>query len=291
MLLEAMPAMRMSKRIVAMVFVVALLAGDCPKDSSVERSYLRATFTRSLFLEQGESPDLDQDEDGLVDDSEGRLAFAFRPYVVFDSDEEARAPGEPVTLFQVRRSSIGGVTSGGTRIHRVLIKWVFLFRQDGGYGPDSDCSDDHEGDNDDALFDLESRDGGLTWRLERAVLSSRGPDDFAGPDWPTDSSLEVFDQTHPKIYLSAHKHHEYFTTDWDHDDSLYSASDCNDDVNGMGSRFLVNIGSIARYNNVGEEDAHGLPFVDDLSEDFPGHTAWGDEDFYEVGPIKEKWIT
>lgn len=287
----------------AFLLLLALLTACDPGGPATERSNLRAELVRSLFTEDAGE---DQDRDGLADGMEGELAYVFRPYLIFDSAESAREPSEPVVLFQVRLSDLQGRTSDGTLIWRLLIKWVFLFRQDGGYGPASSCSDDHEGDNDDALFELESRNDGITWRLVRAVLSSRGPDVFAGPDWPSDSDIEVYDLTHPVIYMSAQKHHEYFDTSRDHEDSLYSDvpifDDCNDDVNGMGVRILSRVHSIAvangsftsfarDHNNVGESGAHpSPPFVDDLGVFYPGHSAWETDDFYEVGPIREKWL-
>jgi len=45
------------------------------------------------------------------------------------------------------------------------------------------------------------------------------------------------------------------------------------------------------YNNVGELHSHPTPpFVNDLGVYYPGHSAWGNSGFYEVGPIKDKWL-
>lgn len=281
-------------------------SGCAISEPTVIRDTLTAQLERSLFVDDADPADLDLDRDGLVDSLEGALAYTFRPYFIFDSDEAARARSEPVPLFQLRRNPIGEIRSDGTRITRLDLKWVSLFRQDGGYGPDSDCSDDHEGDNDDALFTLETRDAGVSWELTKAALSSRGPDAFAGPTWPGEAELELFDLTHPKLYLSAHKHHEYFDTSYNHRDSRYSdvflLDDCNDDVNGEGTKVMANVHSIAieegyfttfdgDFNNVGEVSNHPSPgFVDDLSAFYPGHSAWGAGDFYEVGPIPDKWL-
>lgn len=270
----------------------------------VVKPNLRVKLTRSLFMEQTDAPNNDKDQDGLIDNLENKLANTFRPYLIFDNAEKARVkPYEPIILFQVRKMAIGGMTSGGTRITRIGIKWVFLFKDDGGYGPDSDCDDAHGGDNDDAFYELESRDNGVTWILINAGLSSRGVNNtgypnFAGSEWPKNSRFEIYDLTHPIIYMSAHKHHEYFTRDNDHDDSRYSSWGCNDDVNGLGDRFLVDLQSIAKKdpqfsgcNNVGELHSHPtLPFVNDLGVYYPGHSVWGNESFYAVGSIKDKWL-
>lgn len=218
---------------------------------------LTVQLERSLLFGSVDAPEQDKDRDGLIDTLEGLLAYAFRPYVIFDSAENARQSHEPVPLFQVRK------LNSGTRIIRIGIKWVFLFRQDGGYGPNSLCRDAHGGDTDDALYELESRDGGVTWTLVRVSLSSRGSS-FKGPEWPKNSRLEVYGFTHPIIYMSASKHHEYLNRDYDHRNSLYTSSiaRCNDDINGEGARFLVNISSLEKnrgyYNNVGEHSASTL---------------------------------
>jgi len=209
----------------------------------VVKPTLQVKLARSLFLEQTDDPNKDEDQDGLIDGLENKLADTFRPYLIFDDAEKARVkPYEPIILFQVRKMGIGGITSGGTRITRIGIKWVFLFKEDGGYGPDSYCGDAHGGDNDDAFYEFESRDDGVTWILIGVGLSSRGVNtigypNFSGPEWPKKSRLEIYDLTHPIVYMSAHKHHEYFTRDNDHDDSLYSGVGCNDDVNGLGDRI------------------------------------------------------
>ena len=247
---------------------------------------LTVQLERSLLWDPADAPEQDKDRDGLIDTLEGALAYAFRPYVIFDSAENARQPHEPVPLFQVRK------LNSGTRIIRIGIKWVFLFRRDGGYGPDASsvCGDAHDGDNDDALYELESRDSGVTWTLVRISLS------FKGLEWPKNARLEAYDFTHPIIYMSASKHHEYLTKDYDHKSSLYSSVGCNDDVNGRGARFLVDIRSLEKnhgyYNNVGElNNRPSPPFVNNLEPFFPSHSAWGEENFFEVGSIKDKWLT
>jgi hypothetical protein len=171
------------------------------------------------------------------------------------------------------------------------MKWVFLFRNDGGYGPASDCSDAHQGDNDDAEFELESDDDGRTWVLIRARLSNQGP------EWPTNSRSEWFDVSHIIIYMSASKHHEYFTRDRDEQDSLYSGFGCNDNVDGRGVQKLADVRTLARlqgrhFNNVGEPEAHSFPFIDDLAPVYSGQSAWGSQDFFsaEAGPNNSKWL-
>lgn len=246
---------------------------------------------RSIFIGQTDNQNMDIDQDGLVDNLENEISDTFRPYLIFDNDEEARfRPHEPITLFQVRKIN-PGQNINNTRIY---IKWVFLYKRDGGFGPGSNCKDGHAGDVDDAFYELVSKDNGMTWTLYRIVLST-----FMGSNalqWPEDSRLEVYDITHPVIYISANKHFQYFTRDNDQKKSHYNIR-CND-VNGLGDLVLVDLHSIFNqdqnsrgYNNVGEFQYHPTPpFVNDLGIFFYGHSAWSDSDFYSVDPIKNKWF-
>jgi hypothetical protein len=268
----------------------------------VVKPSLTVTLGRSLLMSSADNFSLDQDHDSLVDDLEDAIANVFRPYCIFDSNENARVsghdqgkPDEPVTLFQVRPVDLKKECCFLSPL-RINIRWVFLFRRDGGFGPASLCGDSHEGDNDSASYSLLSYDRGVTWTVFLAGLGDNGL------QWPSNSRIEVYDVTHPIVYMSASKHHEYFTRDRDLQNSLYSTCflckgdlKCNDNVNGKGDRILVNLQAPAKlhglpYNNVGEPEYHGYPFVDDLSPFYYGHFAWGSEAFYEVGPNKEKWI-
>jgi len=258
-----------------------------------------ARLPRSLVATAAEQADgLDRDNDGLADVMEGALAEVFRPYVVFDSKEAARRAGEPITIFQVRPI--------GMRMNtlRIRIKYIFLFERDGGYGDGASivCVDSHAGDNDDAFLDLDSSDGGRTWSLVRVHLS------FKGIEWPRNASMRTHDDTHPIVYMSSHKHHEYFDTSHNHHDSYYTEWWCNDDVDGLGAAFLVDVSSLQKAsgykNNIGEPDYAHDPryFVDDLSSKFapittvtvmgkvtllPG-SVWSGENFYSVEPLTEK---
>lgn len=243
---------------------------------------LSIKLSQSVFVSALDPQNVDLDHDGLIDTLEGKIAMSFSPHLIFDSDENARQVHEPVVLFQVHPLDL---------TKKIAIKWVFLFKQDGGYGPSSWCKDSHPGDNDDAYYELISYDQGLTWTIIKIKLS------FKGLEWPTNSRLEVDELTHPIIYMSAHKHHMYFTRDRDNNDSLYSDWGCNDDVNGQGCQVRANVISFRKvnsqypYNNVGELKFHpSPPFVNDLSPFYPGQSAWQDKNFYDAGNMKAKWI-
>lgn len=282
----------------------------------IRKPGLETVLKRSLFTTQSDPLSLDRDQDGLVDELENQLASSFRPFLIFDDTEGSRLSHEPVTLFQVtslvqgkyglRKSWVWKpipVPESGT--HLLGVMWVFLFQQDSGYGSRSDWHcvnrNSHQGDNDDALFVLESTDEGNSWRLVFVGLSSRGADRVQGypvfpskhPIWPFRSRLEVYDLTHPVIYLSAGKHHQHLTRDLDGQDSPYGGvpilDDCDDDINALGERFFADITSLnpPNFNNVGELEK---PLSDDLSRFYPAKSAWGTQPFFEVGPIRAKWI-
>jgi len=322
----------------------------------VVRPDLTVELNESLLATQAGNND-DRDHDGLKDRLENELAETFKPYVWFDSEETARwyydspdggVSSEPITLFQVRPVNLTTSQQCGNSL-RVKIKWVFLFRWDGGYVmPVADAGifdglveagvniggnvcdglllcdydnydDSHPGDNDDAEFIVESNDGGTTWTLVKVDLS------FANETvWPTASRLEVHDLTHPKIYVSAGKHHMFLNRDYDDDwdfstESPYSDHGRYDLVDGDGFRVLVDLQSLelGKYNNVGEPEHPGEApfFVDDLSFYYEPwfnphgwcydpqtqfqircgdrgqqHSAWGWDHFYDVKPIRHKWI-
>ncbi len=251
---------------------------------------LTVRLNRSLLVSSSDPQNTDSDRDGLLDMLEGELATVFSPYFIFDSDEDSRQPHEPIVLFQVRPIDLRNP------IKRIGVKLVFLFAKDGGYKR-SPCGNPHPGDNDDAYYELISGDNGFTWTVNKILLS------FKGLTWPHNSRLEVHELAHPIIYMSASKHHMYFTKDWDGNDSLYSdwvagPGRCNDAVNGLGSRIRADVTSFRKvspqipYNNVGEPEAHpSPPFVDDLSYFYRDQSAWQDKKFYEVGNMKTKWMT
>lgn len=250
--------------------------------------------------------DRDQDRDRLKDDLEGELAEHFKPYYQFDSAEAARRPIEPVTIFQVRPVGCSGLGCGDPTL--VRIRWAWLFQEDGGYGPAegsgfwdggfcTEGCDAHSGDNAYGDYELESIDGGITWVLTRIYKETA----HEPIEWTPGSSLklEVHDRSHPVIYMSAHKHHEYLNNEWNHKDSPYSDvflfDDNNDDVDGNGDFIIPDLHSHfidSRFNNVGEPENHSPEFfVNQFTEvEFPGESAWGEDNFYDVHPNIEIWM-
>jgi len=257
----------------------------------VSQPSLRHTLPRSLYTTRASERGLDRDEDGLLDSLENQLAAKFSPRVVFDSEETARRPSEPVGVYQVRESETQVSYSHGPQVRRLSIRWLLLFILDDGYLNGLCANDDHPGDAEDVNFVLESRDG-ITWTLVSATLADWKP----GPTWPNNSRIELYDMTHPVIYMAANKHHMYFNKDNDEEDSVYSDvpfwDDCNDDVNGRGAQVMVNPNSLSVWgNNVGEPNNHPWPFVSSLAPFFPGYAPWSTNNFYDIGPLAGKWLT
>ena len=239
----------------------------------------------------------DRDSDGLRDSLEFDLANSFKPKLIFDRDEKARGPAEPKVLFQVR--PVGCIGTGCPAPWRVWIGYSFLFAEDGGYGPESTCSKSHKGDNDRLRILTESRDG-QNWKVVQILNAADTK--FV---WP--GSAVEWEDGHVRIYMSAHKHHQYFDTSYNHKTTAYSSEPidtvndvvssigCDEDVAGDGHRrtpSLVSAYSDRRYNNVGEPESHNCSyFVDDLAPlGFSGQYAWGGE-FYESGTaMKDVWM-
>jgi subtilase family serine protease len=283
----------------------------------------------SIFVALNNTADLSRDKDGdcLKDDLEDKLADGFRPYFKFDTDEKALGAGEPVTLFQVRPQ---GFVGSGDRSKTLLhIRWGFLYMWDGGYGPSSLCTDEHMGDNVPITYVFRSSDDGATWVLTSINLG--GEDNFT---WPggyfkpaylgdrvvipySAINVELYNQRHPVIYMSAHKHHMYFNTDYNHQDSFYSSWRCDEDVDGKGKAFISNLHSVfktSRFNNVGEPESHPAAYFVNCMLQFPAGTigrtvdpgnnecynfdnkkgcyysAWGTSHFYEETGNADLWL-
>ena len=189
---------------------------------------------------------------------------------------------------------------------KILIKWAYFFMKDGGYGPNSWCGDAHAGDNPSITFILESKNNGITWNL--AKIEKKTSDDY-WLIWKEDGlmeihkpygrvrscygGLEVHERSHPMIYLSAHKHHEYLDNAYNHRNSLHSKWGCNDDVNGNGALIKPDLHSNfqdLRFNNVGEPECHSNSFFVNNLREFPGESAWGTDNFYSVKNNSSIWM-
>jgi hypothetical protein len=196
---------------------------------------------------------LDQDADGLVDSAEEELAQAVRPWLVFDTHENARRPDEPFLVYQVRPLS--------ARPLRARVTYLLLWERDGGYGPASWCGDSHIGDDQPVRVDLRSDDG-WNFAVERVEIW--------GFTWPAHPAKFV-DGKHFVLYNSSGKHHFFFDTAFNEQRSPYSKWGCRESMDGRGASFLSKLSG-----NVGEPERHPEPpFVESLgSIGMPGEHAW-----------------
>lgn len=222
------------------------------------------------------APGRDNDRDGLSDAAEAELAQAFRPFMIFDSHENARLSHEPVTLFQVRPLGCVGQLSRCGAPLQVTVVYANLWQWDRGYGPASWwCRLDwHKGDLQGVSMILESDDG-ASFR----VHSIRN----WGFTWPAHKTVRFLAGRHFWLYFSSGKHHQFFDTALDAKPSPYTKWKCRDNVDGKGDFMLARVERPQGpgWNNVGEPEAHDPKFfVGDLgSYGYAGEDAWSQKPF------------
>lgn len=251
--------------------------GLCQKQSDDKLSF---SLPESIYLDLcEEDQSLDMDKDGLKDNFENALADAWRPYFIYDQNENNRDHNikddslqswEPRVLFQVRP----------TGYHQIVIKWAFLYRLDGGFRESWDCTDWHYGDTQGGTYQLVSSDG-ITWKLDDIDLWSDVPlytpyiANATDPriEWTAPRSTywgEMDSRPSPIIHASAGKHHQYMTAaDCEEDHS------CDDDCDG-GAERSADTAPLGYFNNVGEPNNHpSPPFLTDLGLlGYPGEQVW-----------------
>ncbi len=178
---------------------------------------------------------------------------------------------EPVTIFQVRP------IKGDAWPRRIVVKYAFLYRLDGGFRGSNECTDYHYGDTESGHIDLISDDGVL-WRLDKLDLWRDGVA-FDAIEWtaPRDTfSGQMPQRPSPKIYASAGKHHQYPSGQVCEDYPGFCDDDC-----GGGVQRVANLTPNGTFDNIGEFQAHpgdagiNAPFVSDLAPlGFPGERVW-----------------
>jgi hypothetical protein len=221
-----------------------------PASNAVGITYAKQSDT--VFTDEG-IPEEDRDHDGFTDATENALADEFRPYFIFDAEESDRRPSEPVVIFQAQ------CLAGGPSCTHAQIKYYYLFQRDGGWQSCSPwCGNAHNGDN--QSQDIE---------VYKHLAEKSNPYTYWWSNW----GGEVYQWTHPVLYLSAGKHHNYYSTDRNHE--LDGA--CCDDVAGDGDQVFPSLLTGNVYNNVGERRYHLIDALDFLG--FPGECAWCDKPF------------
>jgi len=248
--------------------------------SDEDRSF---PLPESIYTTACDSPSLDRDLDGLKDSFENALADAWRPYFIYDQNENDRSSNikddsllswEPRVIFQVR--PIGSWDWP----RRIVIKWGFLYRLDGGFRESWICKDWHYGDTQSGSYELTSWDG-KNWNLDSLRLWTDVPFTYANDpriQWTAVRSTywdEMPARPSPKIHASAGKHHQYMTAE-----SCEGDHDCDDDCDG-GAQRLADLTPLGYFTNVGEPDNHpsdeseNSPFVTDLGPlGYPGEYVW-----------------
>jgi len=256
----------------------------CQMDKCLKQSDDKLSFSlpESIYLAPCEDPSLDMDLDGLKDNFENALADAWRPYFIYDENENDQDANiddislqswEPRVLFQVRP------TGGWDWPRRIVIKWAFLYRLDGGFRASNFCTDWHYGDTESGSCNLVSEDGvGVTWRLESLDLWKEGITSANDPriEWTAPRSTyfgEMNSRPSPIVHASAGKHHQYMTAaNCEGNDAF-----CDDDCDG-GEHRSADLVSSGSFNNVGESDPNNHPsppFVTDLGPlGYPGEHVW-----------------
>jgi hypothetical protein len=209
----------------------------------------------------------DQDQDGLSDTYEHELAVALAPIWVFDSHETARAPHEPLTLYQVH--PILESPRAPSKALSVLLTYAYLFQWDGGYPLSTFCDDSHPGDNPTLKIRIEIEE---TSPLAPRVRGLRWNGSWIGP-----TLLQLENGSHPRIYLSAGKHHPSPIRWHEPSYSPFSNWQCRDVNDGLGEAVPAEVERYGVPLNVGEQ-MH--PLITDLTIfGYPNEDAWGNQPF------------
>jgi len=232
-------------------------------------------------------PNRDRDNDTLKDDLENRLADIWRPYFIFDEEENDTSVNtsqislqswEPRIIYQVRPA--GNVAfNGGWRF--IYITYGILFRMDGGFRGALTCDNHHSGDSQKATYELASNDGGVTWVLNRINMYSG-----KGWQWANAGSIAYTgrvaniggngsERPLPKIWMSSGKHHQYISSA-----ECEVTAFCDEDCSG-GAQRIANLTPVGYFTNVGERELHPMdwginqPFVNELWHiGYPNEFTW-----------------
>jgi len=246
----------------------ALFKKPVPPPADPKQIIPALTLERSIWET---SADDDRDGDCLNDDAEHALAMYYRPYYVFDSRENARRADEPLSLYRVHGSQRREKGCAVASEVELELRYAHLYRDDGGFASSMLCGNGHHGDNQAVGFNVKVSADGRTFKLVRANIGNH--------QWPK-HRVYFFEFTHPMVYLSAGKHHEYVDMTWNGKGYPNYFLGCHEGLNGQGFKSLAVLESSLAprgRNNVGERLAHPIDFfVNDLgSLGFQSEHAWG----------------
>ncbi len=212
----------------------------------------------------------DRDKDFLNDSREEELAAMAAPFLQFSRWENV---GTPDTLFQVHPI---GCTGPQCSSHQVEIRYGFIWQSDGGYyGSKSGGCDNskwHGGDVLGVSVRLRSSDG-LTW-----IISGVGSWIMRFPDIGASFAAGLDGKnTHLRLFVSAGKHHPFFDTSFNDEDSPYSDWWCNDLIDDGGTLHVPEL----QHHNVGEKEHH--------SPTVAGYEPWNTARYRQTNPLSDFW--
>lgn len=223
-------------------------------------------LSESIYMRLFDARSLDRDRDGLKDELENRLADTWRPYFIFDEEENALQGFEPVVIFRVSPLDNWHPRDWPRRIR---IIYGYLWRKDGGYEGAPIETNSHWGDTSSGSYELKSADG-KSWTLEKVSLWD-GPGTLAADslkiEWTEPRSTywgQMPNRPSPIIHASSGKHHLYISKasceSWQSPIHPFENDDCDEGVQRM-----ANLAPAGAFTNVGEPQHHGPPFVDNLA--------------------------
>jgi hypothetical protein len=193
-------------------------------------------------------------------------------------DDDSLQPFEPVVIFQVRPMA------GSDWPRRTKIRYVSLYRLDGGYRVSNICTSWHYGDNNTFSVELTSYDG-VSWTLDKLDWDGNVQDASSSEiEWtePRDTYWgQMPKRPSPIAYNSAGKHHMYISVQACQKERQGPIGICGYDACRGGVEVLANLTPNGTFNNVGEYQAHpsdmgvNVPFVSDLEPlGYPGELVW-----------------
>lgn len=146
----------------------------------------------------------DGDNDGLDDECEYEIAYAFRPYLLFDPNERASGRYEHWAV----------APHGGSAVRIVRVFYALAYYYDNGAWILGFKVTEHDGDSEWIYFDIEERaierqgQTSIEWVLKRACLSAHWRS-----GWGADSSScrDRRGGDRPTVFVSRGKHGNYFS--------------------------------------------------------------------------------
>lgn len=253
----------------------------CPRRASIPNSQGNYQGRCLPVSKMPEPQGVDSDHDGVDDNVEEWLRETFAPELVFDSGQAPQfgakngRPENAKFAYQVFALD--------PHWDQLELAGALLWTEDRGWG---DAANPLFRDSDRHVGDVSS----LTMRFARAAVGTayyvptavelwnhaRWEDGRSWrAQWPNRKGPAAgnrgfdYNGTHARVYLSAHKHHPYNDTGWDHQDSAYSWSGIGEDVNGKG---MVTLPSPAV--NVGNRNYRLVSSMRGVSAEFADYDFW-----------------